>query len=167
MEIHRFEKLWFALSLLLIVGFITTIVYGAVGPGVQMVDASGGQTDPTDPTSSDQFRDPGVYCNDALTECDVYVISRQFAFQPDPIRVPAGATVTFHVTSTDVIHGFEVVGTNLNVMVIPGQITKATVETERPARYGIVCNEYCGAAHHTMAGVLRAVPKSQFDGGNA
>ena len=167
MEIHRFEKLWFGISLLLIVALIATIIYGAIGPGIEMVDASGGTVDASDPTASDNFREPGVYCNDDLTACDAYVIAQQFAFQPDPVVVPAGAEVTFHVTSTDVIHGFSVAGTNLNVMVIPGQVTKATVETDRARTYGIVCNEYCGSAHHTMAGLLRVVPRSQYDGGNA
>ena len=47
MEVHRFEKIWIAVSLLLIVGFIVTITYGAVGAGVAMVDDSGGTVDPT------------------------------------------------------------------------------------------------------------------------
>ncbi len=81
--------------------------------------------------------------------------------------MPAGSTVTFHVTSADVIHGFEVAGTNVNAMVIPGQMTRMTVEFEEPATYGLVCNEYCGAAHHAMEGRLVVVPPGEFDGGSA
>ncbi len=166
MEIHRFEKAWLVASLLLIVGFILTITYGAVGAGVAMVDDSGGTVDTTDPTSSPAFNEPGVYEN-GTGEYDVYVVARQFAFEPgsnDPIRVPAGSTVTLHVASADVIHGFELAGTNVNLMVIPGQIAKVTVEFEEEATYGIVCNEYCGAAHHDMSGQFQVVDPDEYEG---
>jgi cytochrome c oxidase subunit 2 len=163
MEIHRFEKLWFGVSMLLIVGWIATVIYGAVGPGVAMVGDGGTTVDAEDPTASDEFREPGVYCNDARTQCDVYVIAQQFVFRPDPIVVPAGSTVTFHVTSADTVHGYEMPGTNVNLMVIPGQVTEATVAFDDPKRYGVVCNEYCGSGHHTMEGVLRVVPQSEYD----
>ena len=45
------------------------------------------------------------------------VVAGMFSFAPDPIEVPAGKPVTFRLTSRDVIHGFEVVGTNANAMV--------------------------------------------------
>jgi cytochrome c oxidase subunit 2 len=164
MEVHRFEKLWLVVSLLLIAGWIATVVYGAVGPGVAMVGDNDVQVDASDPTASEQFREPGVYCNDAKTECDVYIIAQQFVFRPDPVTVPAGSTVTFHVTSADVVHGFQVVGTNVNLMVVPGQATVATVEFDDPAEYGVVCNEYCGSGHHTMAAELNVVPAAQYNG---
>jgi cytochrome c oxidase subunit 2 len=165
MEIHRFEKLWLVASLVLIAAFIGTIVYGAVGAGVAMVDNSGGQVDATDPTASDNFREPGVY-RTSDGEYDVYVLARQFSFQPgsgNPIRVPEGSTVTFHVTSGDVTHGFNVVGTNLNTMVIPGQVAELTVEFGEPRSYHVACNEYCGAAHHDMTGTIVVVPADEFD----
>ncbi|WP_136602108.1 cytochrome c oxidase subunit II [Salinigranum halophilum] len=164
MEIHRFEKLWVALALLLIVGFIGTVTYGAVGAGVKMVDDSGGTVDPNALNDHPRFGEPGTY-QTGENEYDVYVISRQFLFEPgtnEPIRVPAGSTVTFHITSSDVIHGFEVAGTNVNTMAIPGQVARVTVQFEETRNYGIICHEYCGAAHHTMEGQLQVVPQSEF-----
>ncbi|PSP75428.1 cytochrome C oxidase subunit II [Halobacteriales archaeon QS_1_68_20] len=167
MEVHRYEKIWIGISLLVIVGWIATVVFGAVGPGIAMVDDSGGQiADPSNPTESDAFRDPGVY-QVGENEYEVYVLARQFAFQPgtsEPIRVPANSTVTFYVTSPDVTHGFEVVGTNVNTMVIPGQVAELTVEFDDPGRYGIVCNEYCGSAHHTMEGTIEVVEQDEVNG---
>ncbi|MFA1611185.1 cytochrome c oxidase subunit II [Halobellus rubicundus] len=165
MEIHRFEKLWFGASLLLIVVLIATIVYGAVGPGVAMVDDSGGIVDPSALTDSENFREPGVYEADD-GGYDVYVRAQQFAFQPgtnSPIRVPADTDVTFYVSSPDVTHGFNLAGTNVNTMVIPGQVAEVTVNFDEPGTYHIVCNEYCGAAHHTMRGTVEVVPRDQFD----
>ena len=168
MEIHRFESVWIVVSIVLILGFIATVTYGAVGIGIQMVNASGGTiADPANPTASDSFREPGVY-NAGGNRYDVYVVAQQFLFTPgtsQPIRLPADSRVTFYITSSDVVHGFDVTGTNLNVMVIPGQVAKVTVEFDDPATYGIVCHEYCGAGHHTMEGRIEIVPRSEFDGG--
>jgi len=170
-HIHRFEKVWLALALVFILGLISSIVYGAVGPGVEMIDAEGGTVDPQNLENS-EFADPGVE-RVGENEYEVYVVAQQFSFDPGSqangvIRVPANSRVTFYVTSSDVVHGFEVVGTNLNTMAIPGQVSKMTVEFDDPETYGIVCNEYCGAAHHAMEGRIVVVPESQYEGpGNA
>jgi cytochrome c oxidase subunit 2 len=74
--------------------------------------------------------------------------------------------VTFYVTSEDVVHGFSLAGTNVNTMVIPGQIGKFTVEFEETGTYGALCNEYCGAQHHQMAGEVEVVERSEFEGGS-
>jgi cytochrome c oxidase subunit 2 len=62
--------------------------------------------------------------------------------------------VTFRVTSADVMHGFQVVGTNANVMAVPGYVTRFTVTFPRPGEYLIACHEYCGVLHHNMVGKL-------------
>jgi cytochrome c oxidase subunit 2 len=169
MEIHRFEKAWLVASLVLIVAWIATVTYGAVGPGVAMVGDGGTIDDAANPADSPNFREPGVYAADGENRYDVYVTARQFFFQPgtnEPIRVPAGSTVTFYITSADVVHGFELAGTNVNTMAIPGQVAQATVEFEETAEYSLVCNEYCGSGHHTMTGRLVVVPPSEFEGGS-
>ncbi len=169
MEIHRYEAAWIGVSLLLIVGWIATVTYGAVGVGITMVGDEAQIEEPSDPAASEDFREPGVY-QTGPDEYAVYVVARQFLFEPgtsEAITVPAGSTVTLYVTSADVIHGFQLVGTNVNAMVIPGQVTKMTVEFEEPGTYGILCNEYCGAAHHAMEGRLEVVPPEEYDGGSA
>ena len=156
MEIHRFEKFWLVGSLILIVGFIATITYGSVAAGVTMVSDTGGTIEPGN-FDGTGFEDPGV-THTGGDQYDVYIVAQQFYFNPgssEPIRVPEGSTVTMYITSPDVVHGFEVAGTNINVMAIPGQVSRITVEFEEPGEYGIVCNEYCGSGHHTMAGELR------------
>jgi cytochrome c oxidase subunit 2 len=167
MHVHKYEKLWLAAALLLIVGLIGTITFGAVGAGVTMVDDSGGTVDPSSLSDHPQFGDPGVV-QTGPNEYEVYVVSQQFSFSPDPIRVPAGSEVTFHITSRDVIHGYQVVGTNANTMAVPGQVSEMTVrfdETDEVREYGILCNEYCGAAHHTMEGKIVVVPADEYAAG--
>ena len=170
MEVHRFEKLWLALALVLIVSFIGTITYGSVNQGIQMVDDKGGTID-ADNLGDTEFDDPGVR-QVGENEYEVYVVARQFLFQPgtsNPIVLPEDSTVTFHITSADVVHGFNLAGTNLNTMVIPGQVATLTTEFDEPTTYGIVCHEYCGSGHHTMEGQVRIVSQSEYNGteGNA
>jgi len=176
MNVHRFEKVWIAASIVLVVAWIGTVTYGAVGPpGIAMVDDAGGTVDQSAIANNQfdgpTFREPGVY-EVGENHYAVYVVARQFTFTPgsaEPIQVPANSRVTFYVTSADVIHGFEVVGTNVNAMAIPGQVTKMTVEFGEPTTYGVVCHEYCGAGHHTMAGTIEVVPSDEFQatGGSA
>ncbi|GGM63434.1 cytochrome c oxidase subunit 2 [Halarchaeum rubridurum] len=163
MEIHRLEKIWIAVSLVFIVGLVASIVYGVAGMGVGTVGDTGQQLDPN-ALEETRFADPGGHwaSDDHYV---VTVVARQFLFQPgsqEPVMVPANTTVTLYVTSPDVVHGFDVVGTHLNAMVIPGQVTKLTTEFDEPKSYGIVCHEYCGAGHQSMAGQLVVVPADEL-----
>ena len=76
------------------------------------------------------------------------------------MEVPAGSHVIFYLTSGDVIHGFKVFDTNINIMVIPGQISQVERTFNTPGTYHFVCHEYCGAPHPTMTGVV-TVTKAQ------
>ncbi len=171
MEIHRYEKLWFVVSMLLIIGFIATITYGAVGAGIQMVDDEGGTVDP-DNIGDYEIRD-GVTFEDLQepqaqhvegNEYEVAIQAIQFAFIPNPVEVPENSEVTMYITSPDVIHGYKLAGTNVNTMVIPGEMTEITVEFDEPGEYGAVCNEFCGAGHEEMEGILRVVPEDEWEG---
>ena len=162
MNIHTYEKFWLAASMVLIVGFILTITFGTVGLGIAMIDDSEETIDPNNVGDHPGFADPGVE-QVGENEYDVHVIALQFIYQPSEIEVPANSTVTFHVTSLDVIHSFTVVGTNANTMVIPGEIATMTVETEEPREYGILCSEYCGDNHHDMEAKLVVVPEDEFE----
>ena len=168
MNIHTYEKLWLVAGMVLIVAFIATVTYGAVGLGIAMVDDSEPTIDPNNLDEHEGFADPGVTQVDE-DEYEVYVEAWQFGFTPgsehlgeDPIVIPEGSTVTFYVTSSDVIHSFSVVGTNVNTMVVPGEIATMTVEFDETGEYGVLCNEYCGGGHHDMEGMLYVVPEDEF-----
>ncbi len=163
MEIHRYEKIWIVASIGIILFFIATIVYGSVVVGIDMVDDSGGTIDPENISENPRFSEPGVV-NNSDGSVDVYMVARQFSFQPDPVKVPANTEITFHVTSADVIHGYHIVGSNVNTMVIPGQISEMTVVFDQTGEHGVVCNEYCGVAHHTMEGTVNVIPESEWGG---
>jgi len=60
--------------------------------------------------------------------------------------------VTFYLASPDVQHGFVIERTNINVMVIPGHVSKITARFDEPGVYRFLCHEYCGVGHHLMFG---------------
>jgi cytochrome c oxidase subunit 2 len=167
MDIHRFEKAWLVASLVLIVFFVSTVAYVSAVTGVDMIDDSGGDIDVDNVTDDERFSDPRVE-RVGEGEYDAYVVAQQFVFRPgsEPfgaIRVPEDSTVNFYVTSQDVVHGFQIVGTNVNAMVVPGQVSEMTVEFDEPDEYGILCNEYCGSGHADMGGTIEVVPRDEWN----
>lgn len=166
MNIHNYEKIWLMAAILLIVGFISTVTYGATAVGVDMISDDGGTVNASALDEDPRFSEPRVE-QVGDNEYEAYVIAQQFIFRPDPITVPANSTVTFFVTSPDVIHGFEIVGTNANAMVVPGQVTELTVNFNEPGEYGLLCHEYCGAGHHTMEGSVVVQPQDEFNQSDA
>jgi len=82
------------------------------------------------------------------------VLAQIWRFDPGEIRIPAGSEITFYVTSKDVQHGFKIMDTNINLMVLPGQVSKLKTTFENPGTYDVVCHEYCGIGHHTMYGQI-------------
>ena len=80
----------------------------------------------------------------------VYAVAQMWQFQPSQIYIPTSSEVDIFVTSSDVVHGFNIAGKNLNLMAIYGNINKATVKFDKPGVYKITCHEYCGVGHQSM-----------------
>jgi cytochrome c oxidase subunit II len=151
MNVPLYEKFWMWASAVLIVAFLATIVVGVAGSALQ--PPSHVETiDPRTVWSDARFAKRGVTVDERGVT--VVLIAMMFAFQPADIRVPAGRPVTFRMTSADVTHGFQIVGTNGNTMVVPGYVSQFTTVFRTPGEYLIVCNEYCGLSHHLMSAKL-------------
>lgn len=147
MKVDFYEKIWIGAAALMLVGFLGAIVYGSVAHSIH--PPSHIETiDPLKVRTETEFAEPGVTVDD--DGVTVVVVAELYRFRPGVIRVPAGRPVTFRLTSPDVIHGFQVVGTNANTMAIPGYVSEFTLTFPEPAEHLIVCNEYCGLAHHMM-----------------
>ncbi|GGK07277.1 cytochrome c oxidase subunit 2 [Lentibacillus kapialis] len=146
---HRLEEIWLGLSAGVLVLFMVIVGYQAFALG--MGPPSHKET--IDPQKVDQtapFDEPGVY-ETGENEYEVVMTLQSFGFNPSNIEVPAGAEVTFLMTSKDVTHGFQVPGTNINAMVMPGHIQKITHTFDEPGNYLVLCNEYCGTGHQMMS----------------
>ncbi|EYB69404.1 cytochrome c oxidase subunit II [Deinococcus phoenicis] len=157
--LKRYESIWFGIavviSLFLFVSVIVSFIsgtYSAIGGGGghHITGVTNGRLDPRN-IAATPFAKPGLREN-ADGTLEAFVVAKAFAFDPPVLRVPAGRPVTIHVTSLDVMHGYEVEGTNINASVIPGQVASFTTTFGRPGSHGTICNEYCGTGHHNMLG---------------
>lgn len=52
----------------------------------------------------------------------------------------------------DIQHGFSLQPLNLNFQVLPGYVHVIHLTPTRSGTFTIVCNEFCGIAHHLMVG---------------
>ncbi|TFJ93558.1 cytochrome c oxidase subunit II [Lentibacillus salicampi] len=146
---HRLEEIWLGLSAGVLVLFMVIVGYQAFALG--MGPPSHKETiDPQKVDQTEPFDKPGVY-ETGENEYEVVMTLQAFGFTPNDIEVPAGAEVTFTMTSKDVSHGFQVAGTNINAMVMPGHIQEITHTFEEPGNYLVLCNEYCGSGHQLMS----------------
>lgn len=148
MHIHRYEKYWLTFGFLSILSFIAIIFFMAFSQGHH---PSGGMRT-IDPEKVDQtapFDKPGLK-KVGENEYEVILVAMAFGYDPAKIEIPAGAKVTFHVTSKDVIHSFTIAGTNVNMEIVPGHISSRSYTFEKAGSYLVLCNEYCGAGHHFM-----------------
>lgn len=150
MKIHKYEKAFLLLSGVILVIFLGASFYAAMGMGI-MLPSREGEIDVAELRNTPPFDAPGVR-EVAPGVYEVVVIGQAWSFVPSEIRVPAGAEVTFISTSADVLHGFNVEGTRVNVMLIPGQISRVTHRFAEPGEHILICHEYCGLGHHLMAG---------------
>src|SRR5699024_3536578 len=146
---HRHEKIWLTISSVMIIGFMLLTGYQTFALG--MGPPSNTETlDPQKVDESEPFNEPGVY-EVGENEYEVVMTLEAFMFTPSDIEIPAGSEVTFTMTSKDVTHGFQIAGTNVNAMVMPGYVQKITQTFNEPGDYLILCNEYCGAGHQMMS----------------
>ena len=92
----------------------------------------------------------------------VRFIGQQYSFTPSCIVVPTGTPVTFRATSADVVHGFLIDGTNINLMLVPGYISSLRARFETPSERLMPCHEFCSVGHEGMWGRIKIVEKAAF-----
>ncbi|QES89370.1 cupredoxin domain-containing protein [Rhizosphaericola mali] len=107
---------------------------------------------------STNYEKPQVKKVDSL-RYEIYAIAHMWTFEPSDISVPAGSTVDLYLTSTDVVHGFDIARKDINLMAVPGGVTKKTIHFDEPGVYHVVCHEYCGAGHQNMMGDIKVTYK--------
>jgi len=149
MHIHRYERIWMIFGVAMLAVFLITIFAAAFLDNIQ--PPTGLQSvDPARVAETPPFDKPGLHkLPDGSYEA--YYVARVFSFAPAVVTVPQGAKVTFYVTAPDVVHGFSVAGTDVNMMVVPGWVNEATHTFHNRGTYLLLCNEYCGLGHQDMA----------------
>ncbi len=84
----------------------------------------------------------------------VEAVGEQWSWTITPDAFVVGQTAEFHVTSTDVNHGFALYDPGMRIVVqtqaMPGYINVLRYTFTQPGTYQVLCLEYCGVAHHAM-----------------
>ena len=157
-HVHTYEKWWIALTAVMLVAFTAAISLSAFANGIQLPSPEA-RVDPKTVAQTPPFDNPGLR-ELAPGKYDAYIVAQAspWKYYPSEIRVPLGATVTFYVTSADVQHGFRVQDTNVNMMVLPGQVAKLTATFTKAGEFPYVCSEYCGVGHQNMFGKVIVEP---------
>lgn len=155
MHLHKYEKIWLAFGIASLVLFLTIIAVTAFGfnhhpaTGMDLID-------PNKVNETAPFDHPGVNkLSDGTYE--VVLIGKTFGYEPTKLQVPVGKKIVFKLTSTDVIHSFSIVHTNVNMMVVPGRINTKEYTFNKTGNYLVLCNEYCGAGHQFMQTTIEVV----------
>jgi cytochrome c oxidase subunit 2 len=148
--VYLYELAWILPSIAIPVGMLAALIVTAFGAGIH-VPGEEGRVEVTQLATTAPFDQPGVV-EVGPGRYEVRMVAGIWSFTPNEIRVPAGSTVTFVATSRDVVHGLFIPRANVNVMLLPGQVSRVTARFTRPGEYPFLCHEYCGIAHHTMWG---------------
>lgn len=157
MHIDELEKRWIQVSVVLMAAFAVLIGVAAFAFGVQ-VPTLEQRVDPTRLDEDPVWSNPGVREIVPGKQYEVYMIAKVWQFVPRTVEVPAGAKVTFYITSPDIQHGFKIVGTSVSMQVLPGYVGKVSYTFTEPGEYMIICTEYCGLGHAAMYGTIKVLP---------
>ncbi|MBF8300967.1 MAG: cbaB 2 [Acidobacteria bacterium] len=87
----------------------------------------------------------------------IEIVAERFSFTPSEIRVKAGTRLEIRLRSEDTVHGFHIVGTDINLELPKRGRGDTTVMFQPQAgRYTFECSHLCGAGHSFMRGVIIA-----------
>ncbi|MEJ2312488.1 MAG: cytochrome c oxidase subunit II [Gemmatimonadales bacterium] len=150
MRVHQYEKAFLWLGAVMLGAFLIALLVTSVAAGIHLPGRAG-EVDPLTINRVEPFDNPGVR-EVGPGRYEVVLLASAWSWNPAEIRVPAGSEVTFLAAATDVIHGLHISGTRVNMMLIPGQISRNTYRFEQPGEHLLICHEYCGAGHHLMSG---------------
>ena len=142
------EKRVLAASLLFAAAMLALIAWAAVRLGITVP----GCVTNVKPFTEGQLIAVGPHRYEA------HVVSKMFSFKPSPLKIPKGSTVDFYLTSQDVVHGFYIDGTDVNLMAIPNAVNYAQVRFDKPGKYQVLCHEFCGLGHQDMVGTVEVTP---------
>ena len=145
-------------ALLLAIITFTTIHWSTMPPSrVEVVD-------PAKLHQSGEFVESNLGTGvDQRNRVVVHLLAEQYSFNPRCLVVPDGVPVTIRATSADVVHGFQILGTNVNTMLIPGYVSTFVMTLSGAGERGVPCHEFCGVGHAAMWGKVRVIPLAEFE----
>lgn len=158
--IGKWERRWLALSGLVSLSFIIFIAYNLAIEGTHIAQTTG-RTQPEILLTVGNFSNPSV-SKIADDNFQVTGVAQMYSFLPTEIVVPVDANIEFFLTSRDVIHGYQIENTPVNVELVPGEVAYLQYSFKRPGDYHLICNQYCGIGHQNMLGKITVLTQEEF-----
>lgn len=159
---ERVERRWAAVS----VGIVAIMVFLATFAGVQEATMPQARVETVDPRTlhiAGEFIETNLGSTvDPDGTVTVRIVGQQYSFTPQCILVPADTLITFRATSADVVHGFLIQNTNINLMLVPGYVSTISTRFASPIESLMPCHEYCGSGHQAMWAHVRVIDKGRF-----
>jgi cytochrome c oxidase subunit 2 len=102
---------------------------------------------------------------------EVHVIGKQWMWkiqhadgrrEINELTVPIGRPIKLVMTSQDVIHDFGLPACRIKQDVLPGRFSYEWFNATKVGDYHITCNQYCGAQHSAMIGVVHVLTTSDY-----
>lgn len=158
LHIHPVERTWIIIGIVMLVVFAGAVFISGFGYGFQL-PAPAAIVNPAlvATPGATSFGEAGVK-ELSPGNYEVRILAQTWLFTPKEITIKAGSKVTFYFTSKDVQHGVHIDGTNVNLMILPGQISRLSHTFAEPGEYVFVCHEFCGVGHQTMFGKIIVEP---------
>lgn len=141
------EKKVILVSVGLMVIFAAMVLYAGFSMGIEL---------PTHHQHVAPFTEEKVI-SAGNNQFEVHYVAKMWAFEPADLVLPENADVNIYVSSVDVNHGFQILGTDVNLMAVPGAVNSARKQFRKQGEYLVVCHEYCGLNHQRMFGKIRIV----------
>jgi cytochrome c oxidase subunit 2 len=92
---------------------------------------------------------------------DAFLQASRYTWYPNLV-LQSGVEYRVWLSSADALHGFALIGQNLNLEVAPRHAMGAKIKLGKPGHYLIVCNEFCGLGHHRMMGYMDVITAQQM-----
>src|SRR5262249_31568039 len=159
---ERVERRWAMVASVV----IAVLVVMAVFAGLQQASMPQSRVETVDPRTlhlAGEFIDSNL--GSALEpdgSVTVRGIGQQYSFTPQCILVPTDTPITLRMTSADVVHGFLIAGTSINLMLVPGYVASLPARFSTPGTRYMPCHEFCGMGHEGMWGKVEVIDKAAF-----
>lgn len=157
MHMHKFEKIWLTIGIIALCVFLITLGVSAFYLGNQPPSCMT-TIDPTQVDKKAPFNEPGLKKVEGKDwDYELVYVAQSFNYAPGTVQIPKGAKVKVIATTKDVLHGFEVAGTNINMTLEPGYVSEIVTTFDKAGEYLVLCNEYCGTGHHMMTSKIEVI----------
>ena len=159
---ERVEHRWAAVSVVIVVLLVVIVTLAGLYHAA-MPQSSVETVDPRTLHLGGEFIESNLGSTVELDgSITVRGIGQQYSFTPSCMLVPTDTPVTFRTTSADVVHGFLITGTNINLMLVPGYVSSLRARFETQGDRLMPCHEFCGMGHEGMWGRIKVVDKAAF-----